>query len=254
MIKWLKDNWKAIGIIALGIILPMLILNFAMDITLFDSLSSADNSAWLGFWGGYLGSIVSIGGIYWQVNRELRGAKELDLNSARALVLIKKKYENLTGNVYCTNAFENKNNIFGVQLPFFEIENISANLMSAVKIIIEYNDGTSEECSIKRIVGGEHFSIVTSYTEKALEMMRKRLKTVEESKKREENCKNLGLRQIAKVKIYYCTSKQEKMLVVFKTKGNLIYKDPYVKKYKDNNDELSYNLNNFSESKIIKYK
>lgn len=70
--KWLKDNWKAIGIMALGLLLPMLIINFAMDLALFDSLSNADDSAWLGFWGGYLGAIISIGGLYWQTNKQIK--------------------------------------------------------------------------------------------------------------------------------------------------------------------------------------
>lgn len=250
----LSEKWKVIVTVAAGLFLTMLILNFGMHLPWIDSLSYADDAAWLGFWGGCLGSIVSIGGIYWQVNRELRGAKELDLNSARALVLLKKKYDGLRENVYCTNNFQSNDDIFRLRLPFFEIENISANLMSAVKIIIEYNNDTSEECSIKRIVGGDHFSIITNYTEKALELNQERLKSTEEAREREEKSQDLGLDSINKIKIYYCTSKQEKRLVVFKIEKNSIYKDPYAEKYRAGIDESSYNLNNFVESKEIKYK
>lgn len=82
--KWSKDNWKTIGTIVLGLLLPMLIINFAMDLAPFDSLSNADDSAWLGFWGGYLGSIVAVGGVYWQVNRE----KEENIKAARPIFTI----------------------------------------------------------------------------------------------------------------------------------------------------------------------
>lgn len=118
VIKWLINNRKAIGIIALGLLLPMLILNFTMDSTPFDSLSNADDSAWLGFWGGYLGAIVSIGGLYWQTNKQIKHERqkqnnEIELQNEQIARQEKERKEDIE---------REKEQYYMESRPFFSIE------------------------------------------------------------------------------------------------------------------------------------
>lgn len=56
-------------IMALIVLTLPILVAFAMDLPIFDSVSGS-NDGWLGFWGGYLGAIVAIGGVYWQVEEQ----------------------------------------------------------------------------------------------------------------------------------------------------------------------------------------
>lgn len=85
MINWLKDNWWKALIVLFG---PMIILDFMMDLPFVNSWSKADDSAWLGFWGGYLGSIVAVGGVFLQAKEELKNSKKLELEKARPIFLL----------------------------------------------------------------------------------------------------------------------------------------------------------------------
>lgn len=69
MINWLKRNWWKVLLVLFG---PMIILDLTMDLPFVNSWSKADDSAWLGFWGGYLGAVISIGGLYWQTTLQIR--------------------------------------------------------------------------------------------------------------------------------------------------------------------------------------
>lgn len=57
------------------IIIPMIVINFLMDFGWFKSVGHGSDDGWLGFWGGYLGAIVSIGGLYWQTTLQIRTEK-----------------------------------------------------------------------------------------------------------------------------------------------------------------------------------
>lgn len=84
MINWLKHNWWKVLIALFG---PMIILDLTMDLSFVNSWSRADDSAWLGFWGGYLGSLISVGGVYWQVRKELANNNENQYKEARPIFM-----------------------------------------------------------------------------------------------------------------------------------------------------------------------
>ena len=67
-IKWL------IYVVVVGVAIfgPMLVINFLMDFGWFKSVGHGSDDGWLGFWGGYLGAIVSIGGLYWQTTLQIK--------------------------------------------------------------------------------------------------------------------------------------------------------------------------------------
>jgi hypothetical protein len=46
-----------------------LALGYLLKIPIFD-ISNGSNDGWLGFWGGYLGAIIAVLGVFWQVNRQ----------------------------------------------------------------------------------------------------------------------------------------------------------------------------------------
>lgn len=63
MMLWL--GVLTIVIIPFGLQLVMWLLSFGI-------FNIGTNDGWLGFWGGYLGSIIAIGGVYWQVRKQIR--------------------------------------------------------------------------------------------------------------------------------------------------------------------------------------
>ncbi|WP_056978146.1 hypothetical protein [Lentilactobacillus senioris] len=73
-----KKYWK-IGLLFsfIGfVIIPFLVL-LGEHFLNFGWFSEADNGAWLGFWGGYLGAILSIGGVYWSLKVQIENNNEL---------------------------------------------------------------------------------------------------------------------------------------------------------------------------------
>lgn len=65
-----KHPYKAFfGVILL---IPLVVQFFLWVTSALNIFVTASNDGWLGFWGSYLGSIVAIGGVYWQVNRQSR--------------------------------------------------------------------------------------------------------------------------------------------------------------------------------------
>lgn len=54
------------------LLIPLVVQLFLWVTSALNIFVTASNDGWLGFWGSYLGSIVAIGGVYWQVNKELK--------------------------------------------------------------------------------------------------------------------------------------------------------------------------------------
>ncbi|MGX6400798.1 hypothetical protein ACWM0Y_07540 [Lactiplantibacillus plantarum] len=58
------------------IVLVIVIIPFGLQLVMaglsFGIFKIGTNDGWLGFWGGYLGSIIAIGGVYWQVRKQIR--------------------------------------------------------------------------------------------------------------------------------------------------------------------------------------
>ncbi|KWU38093.1 hypothetical protein AV935_03735 [Levilactobacillus brevis] len=76
--KFIKEHWRGISIslstISLLLLTP-LIMAFLMQTT-FRSFGGGTDDGWLGFWGGYLGSIIAIMGIYLQISSERNQSKK----------------------------------------------------------------------------------------------------------------------------------------------------------------------------------
>lgn len=75
--RWLSDFQKKHPVIfAAGVLFVLLVIIPSGVLVLehlltFGWFVEADNGDWLGFWGGYLGSIVAIGGVYYETNKNI---------------------------------------------------------------------------------------------------------------------------------------------------------------------------------------
>lgn len=54
------------------LIIPLIVQFFLWLTTVWNIFTSSSNDGWLGFWGSYLGATISVLGIYFQVNKELK--------------------------------------------------------------------------------------------------------------------------------------------------------------------------------------
>lgn len=257
----LKRNWKLIVTIILGLPLPMLVLNFGMDIPLFDSFSNADDSAWLGFWGGYLGAVISIGGLYWQTNKQLQNEsknrksdierqKDQYYNEARALFSIidkkgvnfndvdknyvSKQFENLEKRV--TNWLDIDKYIYVIQ-----IHNFSDNPMLLVKINLFDKSDSSNNFCINRINRDENAVLLSTYS-------------IQPFKKKSDNEKNCDTNNncITKIELFYTTNKGEQIFTEFvKNKNGEFKTKNRINQYQAGGGSTPlYTMDNFSESKI----
>lgn len=80
IVNFIEKHKRVIQIILLILIglifVPFLILVIE-HILNFGWFLDADNGDWLGFWGGYLGAIVSVFGVYWSVNEQFKHEKKV---------------------------------------------------------------------------------------------------------------------------------------------------------------------------------
>lgn len=113
-----------------------LILELLMNTDVANKCSGSDDG-WLGFWGGYLGAVIAIGGVYWSVNKQLRGDKEGTYRMSRPFFIVNlKKHLVKTSEIYASNDVTNITNANS----FMCINNVSSKNMYAVKVIVEgYN-------------------------------------------------------------------------------------------------------------------
>ena len=161
MFKEIKKHWP---ILILLFIIPV-ILAFLITTSWFDGIAGS-NDGWLGFWGGYLGAIIAIGGVYWQVKEEFNHNEQIKLNSTlpffyirhkEKIVSLSKRYflPLATGddpdyginfskkiNEYITHL--NQGNSFRTSSGYvLSISNISPNEIYLVKVKLTYTNGKS---------------------------------------------------------------------------------------------------------------
>ena len=69
MNKYIKDHWKVllIGVIGVLIVIPIL----TQVLINIETNSNGSDDGWLGFWGGYLGSIIGVAGAIFVVQIQL---------------------------------------------------------------------------------------------------------------------------------------------------------------------------------------
>lgn len=68
----MKNGKIILSTIVLAILVPI-IINLSIS---FISWGSGSNDGWLGFWGGYLGALISIFGIYFQVSKSIEESEK----------------------------------------------------------------------------------------------------------------------------------------------------------------------------------
>lgn len=286
MVKWLKDNLKVIGLIVLGLLLPMLILNFAMDSTPFDSLSNADDSAWLGFWGGYLGSILSIGGLYWQTkkqikiesnnrkdtterqdkqiqqqridrNEDIERQRDQYYNEARAIFTINIARgidQSKASHNYMSSQCEDVAGRLGINWPFgikslplLKIDNFSDNSMLAVKVVLfDKNEQIADEFYINRINSVGTAKLLSTFT---VNWYEKHIVGSSENFLGKYDPNDY----ISKIKLFYTTNKGEEVLKEFvKVKENEFKLVKTYNQYQPGrkNMDTLYSTENISESKL----
>lgn len=101
------------------------------------NIRAGTNDGWLGFWGGYLGAIIAIVGVYWSVTEQLKSDKEGSYRIERPFFILSFKdsldYSSETYISDAVSASECEYNILN-------INNVSSKDMYAVKIFVENSD------------------------------------------------------------------------------------------------------------------
>lgn len=143
--KWLKKyKWYSLVTI-LGFIIPPFLLQWLMT-SIFGQTSGGTDDGWLGFWGGYLGSVIAIGGVYWQSTKQSRLSKEQLYNEkenqyrqARPFFILS-KVEKMRKEVscYCSEKIFSKDELSSAQ--YISIDNVSKKDMYAVKVIVSTDE------------------------------------------------------------------------------------------------------------------
>lgn len=87
MVRFIKENW-----LILIVILVLIPLAVGLGIKFIDYIPflndiPGDNGDWLGFWSGYLGSIVGIGGAYYVMRHQLEIENKKELKDKQPLLV-----------------------------------------------------------------------------------------------------------------------------------------------------------------------
>lgn len=151
------------GFLALGVI-PIILL-VGMHCLNFGFFGDSSNDGWLGFWGGYLGSIIAILGVGWTLSESKKNMNITLNNEKESQFRMARPFFHLDVN---TNAGNNKKDklIFSSSLTesegigefseylanakhykYLSIDNLSGKRMMAVKVHLHY----SEEINDKKI-------------------------------------------------------------------------------------------------------
>lgn len=136
--KWF---WPALGIIA--VISPLLIQVFM--VSLFSNIPGGSNDGWLGFWGGYLGAIISIAGVYRSIKVQHEdNQKDRVYNNRPFLRCITQYGVKVNDWVYHSDNSIDFDRYSGA---FFRLENVSAR--PAVDILFAvFEEGTGKVVDI----------------------------------------------------------------------------------------------------------
>ncbi|MGF7436775.1 hypothetical protein [Lentilactobacillus senioris] len=125
------------------------LVGIIMSQRLVEGTSIGSKDGWLGFWGGYLGAIISILGVYWSVTRTMNTEKENDFSQSRPFFVVQLKEEEFEkGKRYWFHdkdninelTFENFPNLFSKdndskKIPILSIQNLSTKRLMAVQLI-----------------------------------------------------------------------------------------------------------------------
>lgn len=241
-----KTKWGIITIL-LGIIITPILLAMLMNVWPFMYIPG-ENSDWFSFLGGYVGAIITIGGVYWQVRKQTVADKEADFREARPLFLISIVKRPIEYRVkYYTNLEETDiefalNSSSKETYNQLKILNISERLMSAVKVEFIWNSGSKDVVNIEYIEPKKEYRVVDG---KTAELIYLDHHTGGNKDLLDEVFENLKY-----VNVYFHTSLREKIKLTFqKQNDELIYTSKHLEN-KDG-DMPEYTLDNFHESQSM---
>lgn len=106
--EWLKQYWPVI----VALIITPVVLGILMP---FINIDNGSDDGWLGFWGGYFASIITIVGVFWQVRKQINADKEKErINKRPAYIALRYNWNINTGSkvaLFNDMAFPNPRNI-----------------------------------------------------------------------------------------------------------------------------------------------
>lgn len=267
--KVIKVIFRALVIVAVVFGVPIL-LAYGMNWCIFKFVPGS-NGDWFSFLGGYVGAIITIGGVYWQVRKQsifdreqlkeqisnsekqlkkqLSVEKEDRFREARPLFLISiineayRSGRNIYGNpekgMLPQRVISSNNLVYKV----IKIKNISKKLMSAVRIEIIWKNKDKDIVNISVIDSQKECIIVDRVSLKAMESdIRSSGNGVNIKEKNRESFEELEC-----VNVYFCTELREKIKLVFINDNGIL---KYHSKHLENKDGniKEYNLDDFHES------
>ncbi|MHC6161695.1 hypothetical protein [Lactiplantibacillus plantarum] len=226
-------------------------------LSLFANLKSPDWNGWLGFLGSMFGSIVAIGGVYWQVNRTIKNDKELVFSQSRPFFIVKLELVLTDFNMrYYYQRFERDGVEQRVQerlksmrssqdeIPVLTINNVSEKTMMAVQIELELKNESREIYKVNRIGVNQKISILTQKIKNELDSddgdiysLKERLSEI--------------INDVKFVNVCYTTEVREQIKLVFAFNNSSLEYLPQKKQIENHGDKLSkeeYDSSGFEES------
>lgn len=113
------------------VLLIMIIINFGMDWWIFDKLGNGSDDGWLGFWGGFLGAIFAVVGVWWQTNKTIKNEKELMFSQKRPYIILQELSTDKVDEVYGISNCDLKD-----KFQILVIKNLSNQPFFSVKIVL----------------------------------------------------------------------------------------------------------------------
>nr|DAZ49242.1 MAG TPA: hypothetical protein [Caudoviricetes sp.] len=113
------------------VLLIMIIINFGMDWWIFDKLGNGSDDGWLGFWGGFLGAIFAVVGVWWQTNKTIKNEKELMFSQKRPYIILQELSADKVDEVYGISNCDLKD-----KFQILVIKNLSNQPFFSVKIVL----------------------------------------------------------------------------------------------------------------------
>ena len=107
-----------------------------MNWWIFDKLGNGSDDGWLGFWGGFIGAILAVVGVWWQTNKTIKNEKELMFSQKRPYITLQELSADKVDEVYGINNCDLKD-----KFQILVIKNLSNQPFFSVKIVL--NDQVS---------------------------------------------------------------------------------------------------------------
>lgn len=248
-IEWIIIFLLIVIPILIGIILP----NF--------NVNNGSDDGWLGFWGGYLGAIIAVVGVWWQTNKTIEIEKKKSFIMVRpfanATVSTKDiKYSDKVKSYYTNESVEN-NSVLDLQKKYngnvITISNLSDKPMIRIYIKLTIDKNNTESACVNIIKGGEEINVVSEY--------------IEEKVNSNSNLKYIDF--LESIEIVYQTTRRESAYLLFKRSkkditrqqqlfsgknvpiGYILKKEYFGRKAKKYIDEMNIQTDMFYESQTI---